>query len=92
MSHKVNFEALVRTTEDKDTVLAEALGVIDQHCPVEKFQANRFTPDVVGVLVQFWVANDNEAAAKTREVAKALSRRWPTDTIRLNGRPITQEV
>lgn len=87
----------VHVSTDKDTVLAEALSVIDQHCPVVDFRADERAKGIgtrlVWLTINFWVANSNEAAAKAREVVSALQHRWPTDSATIDGRPFnTQEA
>lgn len=84
-THRVNFEAMVTTNQDKDIPLAEALTTIDRTNPVVSFSATRLTDSIVMVRVQFWVANEAEAAAKAREVAENLNHHWPTDSVRIGA-------
>ena len=87
MSDYFKIEALSTAPhDDRDTVLAEALRVIEQHCPIEKFRAHRLPADIVMVQVEFWAANPSEAVAKAREVAETLNHRWPTDSVRVGKR------
>lgn len=86
--HTLQVFSHVHSSTDKDTVLAEALSVVGETQPVIEFSAHRRSGDLVIVRVVFNAAEESEAVRVTQQVGLALSRRWPTDSVTLDRRPV----
>lgn len=83
----------VHVAASKDDVLAEALSVIDPHHPIEEARADerKSTPTrLVWVTVVFVAANTAESIRTARLTAEALSHKWPTDSVSIDGRPMSK--